>query len=241
MLPAVTRLTLSSSNRNVRSVRHLFVTQLTSPGRSATALVSRVVTVVAILLAAGGGRRFTASLGTEATVDPHAAHKLLAPLAGRPVYRHSLDHVVEAAIGTVIVVTGAVPLDLPAAVTEVHHAAWADGQAGSLSAGLAVARELDAEFVVVGLADQPGIPADAWRKVAEAPAAWLVVVASYDGTRGPNPVRLHRTVWNLVPTAGDQGARTLITGRPDLVHEVACPGSAHDIDTLEDLQTWKSS
>jgi CTP:molybdopterin cytidylyltransferase MocA len=197
--------------------------------------------MAAILLAAGGGRRFASSLGAATDPYPSSAHKLLAPLDGRPVYRHALDHVLAAAIGTVVVVTGAVPLDLPATVTEVHHAAWADGQAGSLHAGLSVARALNAEFVVIGLADQPGIPADAWRLIAGAPTGWQIVVASYDGTRGPNPVRLHRSVWDLVPATGDQGARTLIAGRPALVHEVACPGSAHDIDTLEDLQAWKSS
>ncbi len=162
-------------------------------------------------------------------------------LGDRPVYRHALDQVVEAAIGTVVVVTGAVRLDLPDTVTEEHHAGWADGQAGSLQAGLAAARGLNAEFAVIGLADQPGVPAEAWRRVAACPTEWQIVVAAYDGNRGPNPVRLHRSMWGLVPATGDHGARTLITARPELVHEVTCPGTAYDIDTLEDLQAWKSS
>lgn len=197
-------------------------------------------TIVAILLAAGGGSRFAGG-GT---------HKLLADLGGRPVYRHALDHVVGAAIGPVVVVTGAVPLDLspgtPAGgaaasqVIEAHHPGWAQGQAGSLQRGLAVAAELGATAVVVGLGDQPGIPGDAWRRVATAPPTWQIVVASYDGRRGPNPVRLSRSLWAEIPITGDEGARSLIRRRPELVHEVACPGSAHDIDTLEDLQRWTS-
>ena len=184
---------------------------------------------VAILLAAGGGTRFGG--GT---------HKLLADLGGRSLVRHALDEVIAAAIGQVVVVTGAVALDLPDGVIEAHHPDWALGQAGSLHCGLAVAAELGATAAVVGLGDQPGVTSEAWRRVATAPPAWRIVVASYDGRRGPNPVRLHRSLWAQVPATGDEGARTLMRQQPALVHEVACPGSALDIDTLEDLQRWTS-
>ena len=191
--------------------------------------------IVGVLLAAGGGARFAASGA--------AVHKLLAELDGWPVHRHALDHLRAAAIGPVVVVTGAAALDLPSDVVEVHHDRWAEGQAGSLHAALAAAAAIDPEVeaVVVGLGDQPGIPPAAWRAVAGAPARWPIVVASYDGRRGPNPVRLLRSVWAEIPATGDAGARTVMRDQPDLVHEVPCPGTPHDIDTLEDLQRWKSS
>lgn len=191
--------------------------------------------IVGVLLAAGGGTRFAAG--------GSGSHKLLAVLDGRPVHRHALDHLRDAAVGPVVVVTGAVALDLPDDVVEVHHERWAQGQAGSLHAAFAAAVSLDpdVEAVLVGLADQPGIPPTAWRAVAGAPAEWPIVVASYDGHRGPNPVRLLRSVWAEVPMTGDEGARPVMRDHPDLVHEVPCVGSPHDIDTLEDLQRWKSS
>jgi len=191
--------------------------------------------VVAIVLAAGGGTRFAAQAG------PGGAHKLLADLGGRRVVDHAIAHALEAGIGPVVVVTGAVPLTLPAGVIDAHHPEWASGQAGSLRRGLAEADALGADAAVIGLGDQPGVPAEAWRRIAAAPPAWQIVVASYDGRRGPNPVRLPRSLWAEVPTAGDEGARSLMRRQPELVHEVACPGSAHDIDTLEDLQRWTSS
>lgn len=183
-----------------------------------------VAGTVAVLLAAGAGSRFIGE-----------GHKLLASLRGEPVFARALRGVRAAGFETVVVVTGALSLQLPADVVEVHNAAWADGQAGSLQAGIDAARRLDAKAVVVGLGDQPFVTPAAWRAVASSDAP--IAVASYDGRRG-NPVRLAASVWPLLPTKGDQGARALMVRRPDLVSEVPCQGSAADIDTLEDLQRW---
>jgi CTP:molybdopterin cytidylyltransferase MocA len=188
------------------------------------------VQVVGVLLAAGGGQRFT---GTT--------HKLLAPLHGRPVFEHALVHLLDADVGATVVVLGAVALPLPPHVITVHNPRWADGQATSLQAAVAAADSLGADAVVIGLADQPFIPSSAWRAVAEADTDRPIVVASFDGVRGPNPVRLHRSVWPQLPVGGDEGARSLIRADPSLVHEVLCVGSSADIDTPEDLDRWTRS
>jgi molybdenum cofactor cytidylyltransferase len=186
------------------------------------------MTITAVLLAAGGGTRFTGS-----------THKLLAKLDGVTVVRRSLDHVVAAGFDHVVVVTGAVVLDLDdPSLTTVHNAMWRQGQAGSLQLGLAAAEDHGSEFAVVGLADQPFVPASAWRTIAISASPAPIVVATYEGIRGPNPVRLHRSVWPLLPTDGDEGARPLMRLHPDWIDEVACEGSAADIDTLEDLGSW---
>lgn len=180
----------------------------------------------AVVLAAGGASRFT---GPE--------HKLLAPLAGKPVVEHAVRAAVEARVGPVIVVSGAaeLPVSVTAApdVTVVHHPGWADGQATSLAVAVEAADRLGADAVVVGLGDQPFIAPEAWRAVAA--SASPIAIATYDGARR-NPVRLHRSVWSLLPTSGDEGARTLARLRPDLVEEVPCPGSPADIDTVSDLE-----
>lgn len=172
---------------------------------------------LAVLLAAGGGTRFAG-----------ATHKLLAPLRGRRVVDWAHEHAAASGL-RVIVVTGAVPdLGLP---DQVHNPRWADGIATSLQAGIAAAGDADA--VVVGLGDQPGITPEAWRLVAETDAP--IAVATYDGARR-NPVRLAREVWPLLPTSGDRGANVLFRTSP--VVEVACEGDPQDIDRVEDLEQW---
>jgi CTP:molybdopterin cytidylyltransferase MocA len=186
------------------------------------------VTTIAVLLAAGGGTRFAGP-----------THKLLALIDGRPVFRHALDHVLEAGFDRVIVVTGAAELAIDdPSVTVVHNARWMLGQAGSLRLALGESAARGSEYAVVGLADQPFIPPTAWGAVAAAESTAPIVVATYGGVRGPSPVRLHHSVWGQLPTDGDEGARTLMRLRPDWVDELACEGSAADIDTLEDLGEW---
>jgi CTP:molybdopterin cytidylyltransferase MocA len=113
---------------------------------------------------------------------------------------------------------------------------WPDGQATSLHAGIQAALADGCSSVVVGLADQPLVPPEAWRLVAAAPPA-PIVSATFAGERRP-PVRLDAEVWPLLPIDGDEGARTLMRMRPELVSEVPCPGEPVDIDTLEDLDRW---
>ncbi len=181
----------------------------------------------AVLLAAGRGSRFIGS-----------SHKLMTHLHGRALYTWALDSIEASGFAHVVVVTGCVELGLPQWVVRAHNPHWDEGQASSLQCGIAAADSLGATAVVVGLADQPFVTAQAWRAVAMAAAP--IAVATYGGARG-NPVRLERSIWSLLATEGDHGARSLINQRPDLVGEVACTGSSVDIDTMEELQQWNSS
>jgi molybdenum cofactor cytidylyltransferase len=180
----------------------------------------------AVILAAGGGSRFHA-----------AEHKLLAPVRGRAVVTWAVEAPIEAGFATVIVVTGAVELagSLPAGVQVVHNPDWATGQASSLQVGLAAAGAAGCDAAVVGLGDQPFVGAGPWRAIGEAAAP--ISVATYAGRRR-NPVRLAREVWPLLPITGDEGARSLMRVRSDLVGEVPCEGEPADIDTQEDLDRW---
>lgn len=182
-----------------------------------------------VVLAAGSGERFRRSGGDGA--------KQRALVGGAAVLTRALEPALAAGLAEVVLVQGAVDLaDLaPAGVTVLHNPRWADGIATSLQVALA---HLGAHrAVVVGLGDQPAIPVGAWAAVAAAPDEPPIAVATYEGRRG-NPVRLAASIWPLLPAAGDEGARALMRGRPELVREVPCTGDPHDIDTLEDLHRW---
>jgi CTP:molybdopterin cytidylyltransferase MocA len=184
------------------------------------------MTTAAVVLAAGGGTRFT---GDD--------HKLLVPFRGKPLVMWAVGAALAAGLDDVLVVTGAADVaDLvhPGAVV-VPNPDWMTGQASSLQAALAAARQRGHDAVVVGLGDQPLVPAEAWATVAACNSP--IAVATYDGQRR-NPVRLAAEVWDLLPDDGDEGARVLMRERPDLVAEVACVGEPADVDTVEDLGRW---
>jgi CTP:molybdopterin cytidylyltransferase MocA len=183
---------------------------------------------IAVILAAGSSSRF---------VD---GPKQLARLNGQSLVAIAAQAALDAGcFASVLVVAGAVLLDgiVPDGVVLVENPLWASGQASSLLAGIAAARAAGAQAVVVGLADQPFVTPEAWQLVSRMETERPIVAATYAGQRG-NPVRLGAEVWDDLPNDGDEGARALLRGRPELVAAVACPGDASDVDTVEDLEQW---
>jgi CTP:molybdopterin cytidylyltransferase MocA len=181
----------------------------------------------AVVLAAGAGHRYAASGGER--------HKLSAAFRGRPLASWAQSSAVAAGIGPVWVVTGAAEVPVTDGVEVLANPRWAEGMATSLQVAVARARHEGLGAIVVGLADQPLVTAEAWRRVAA--AARPIARASYDGVPG-HPVRLAAEVWPDLPATGDEGARSLIRSRPDRVEDVACPGHPADVDTREDVQRW---
>lgn len=178
-----------------------------------------------MVLAAGEGRRFAGGV-----------HKLAVSLRGRPLVSWAVGAALDAGLDETIVVIGAhdVTQHLPDTVTVIVNESWAEGQASSLRAALDWCARQGHSGAVIGLGDQPLVPAGAWRSVAFARDG-PIASATFQGRRRP-PVRLDSSVWSLVPVAGDEGARAVMRRRPELVFEVACDGDPIDIDTLDDLK-----
>jgi len=205
------------------------------------------MSTAAVILAAGEGSRFrsdspsTTSRGTALPPDQWG-HKLRAEIGGVAVVRLAVDAALGAlghGINEVVVVTGAAEFEdlLPLEqITLLTNANWHQGMATSLAVAIDHGRSAGHGAVVVGLGDQPGLLPEAWRAVAAHDAS-PIGVATYAGRRR-NPVRLAAETWDLLPTTGDEGARSLIRLHPEMVTEIPCPGNPGDIDTREDLASW---
>lgn len=187
--------------------------------------------VAIAILAAGRGTR----LGRSKVPKP------LVPLAGRPLVSWALDAAAASGLRPVLLVVGyrggAVTRAATEGVVVVRSARWRRGIARSLRAAL---RALDGwaqvGAVCVGLADQPLVGPDAYRRLAVAYRDGAeLAVATYRGRRG-NPVLVARTLWAAASSLdGDVGARALMNRHP--VTEVDCTGTGEpaDVDTLEDV------
>lgn len=185
-----------------------------------------------LILAAGSGERFQASGGDRP--------KVMSILRGKPLVAHVLAAVGTAGLDEVAIVEGADDLGeiVPAGVTRLRNPRPGEGIASSLQVGLGAARTGGHDAVVVALGDQPGVTAGAVRLLASQPPDPPIAVATYAGRRG-TPVRVHASVWDLLPVTGDEGARALMRSRPELVQEVPCPGEPADVDTVQDLERMR--
>ncbi len=205
--------------------------------------------VAGVLLAAGEGSRF-------------GQPKALVELNGQTLAERGVGLLRAGGAEPILVVTGAVPLELDRTLT-VDNPQWRTGMGSSLRAALQalteagrgqdIGPEVGPEVgpdispaigaaigaVVVALADQPLVGAEAVaRLIAAYRGGASVAVAAYDG-QPRNPVLLAREHWpEVIATAtGDQGARTFLRTRPELVTLVECgdTGRPDDIDTPADL------
>ena len=200
-------------------------------------------TVAGVLLAAGEGSRF-------------GQPKALVELNGQTLAERGVNLLRAGGANPILVVTGAVPLDLGGTLT-VDNPQWRTGMGSSLRAalqalteaeagagaltegGVGVGAGRDVGAVVVALADQPLVGAEAVARLIAAYRDGIsVAVAAYDG-QPRNPVLLAREHWPevIATSTGDQGARTFLRTRPELVTLVECgdTGRPDDIDTPADL------
>lgn len=192
--------------------------------------------VATIVLAAGSSTRF-------------GSPKLLALLAGRPVFQHVLDALAAAGVDDIAVVLGDGHAAVEAAIAwrgerRVINERPGDGLSSSLRVGLdAAAEDAGVEAVLVVLGDQPALRPEVIRSVlgaAEASPA-LFVRARHAADGAPNPVLVRRAAWAMTAgLSGDRGLGPLLAARPELALEVIVEGANPDVDTPDDLAALQS-
>lgn len=185
--------------------------------------------VSAVILAAGASTRM-------------GRPKLALPVRGTPMIRRVAQAALASRCREVIVVLGEHadvyrPLLDALAVRIVENPDPGEGMGSSLRAGIAAVRP-EADGVVVLLADQPFVTADAIDRLIETAGAgpWRIVASAYHGTVGP-PVYFHRALFpELLTLEGDRGARSVIDRYPGEGVAVPLPeADAADVDTDTDL------
>ena len=178
--------------------------------------------VAALVLAAGGGRRY-------------GMPKALVEYGGSLLVERAV-RTAGAVCDPVLVVLGAQAVDVwqradLRGATVLANRDWETGMASSLRTGLDGLRgwpgRVDAALVL--LVDMPGMTAAALAAMAEHAAPDVLAVPTYDGVRG-HPVLLGREHWaGVAATAtGDEGARSYLAAHP--VTEVDCTGLADPTD-----------
>lgn len=174
--------------------------------------------------------------------------KPLLELGGRPLLAHALAAATANEWASVVCVVSddRVAAAVPAGVEVVRNDAPERGIASSLHAALrALEPRPEIDAVIIGLADQPLVGPDAYRRIAAAYQRGApLVFATYGGVRG-NPVLIARSLWSeALGLSGDEGGRIL--ARRHEAAEVPCDGTGEptDVDTPEDLAAletrWKS-
>ncbi len=181
------------------------------------------LTLAAIVLAAGAGRRF-------------GGGKLTALFKGEPLIAHAIRAARAAPVSRVVVVCPP-SLDIGewsgAPVVEAVRIVSPELSA-SLKAGMAAVAGADGAFVFLG--DMPLIPPDAADALAAGLGQAYAAIPRWQGRNG-HPVLLSARAFADIPQlTGDEGAGPLLKARKDIAF-ADCPdeGIVLDIDRTEDI------
>jgi len=191
----------------------------------------RPVRVVAVVLAAGAGRRI-------------GGPKALLPIGGTTFVAHVARVLDRPGVAGVLAVIGhgarrvEAEGGLPSGVALVVNPRPDDGMLGSIVAGLEAAAAQGADAVLLHPVDHPLVaPATVDRVVAALLAGAVIAVPSYGGRRG-HPGGFARATWTALREAPpDRGARAVLADRPEwLVHVPGDEGCVAGIDTRDDYE-----
>jgi molybdenum cofactor cytidylyltransferase len=175
--------------------------------------------------------------------------KQLIPVGGRPLVALAVEAALASPVWPVVVVLGANaerirPSLARLPVLAVENAAWSEGMASSIRAGVTALRQFarSLDGAVIALCDQPAFSAGAISRLiaAQRQTGRGIAAARYLGRCGAPALFMRAHFDALASLTGEEGARALLNGDPDLVAAVEMPELAADLDTPEDLARFRS-
>ncbi len=186
--------------------------------------------VAALLLAAGGSRRFG---------KPKQLHRI----GGRSLVRRSAETAWAAGCRPLVIVLGAFADEIAPELQHIEcsivvNAGWREGMGASIRAGVARVREAApaCAAALILLADQPAVSESLLRALADRlrlgpePA----VACRYGGILGPPAIFAASLFGAIEALGGDEGARSLLRSGLVQAAEIDFPAGAFDIDAPED-------
>jgi molybdenum cofactor cytidylyltransferase len=182
--------------------------------------------VAVLILAAGSSSR----LGSP---------KQLLKFEGKTLLQHAVDEAKQAGADPVVVVTGAVDLDMQAKVHAIKNKNWQEGMASSIRSGIAYLQQMaEVDAVIIMVCDQPYADSGLLKSlIHQQQKSGKPIVASEYAGRAGTPALFYRSFFNeLMQLKGDVGARHLIAAHKELADFVGFPDGITDIDTLRDYE-----
>ncbi|WP_414661218.1 nucleotidyltransferase family protein [Horticoccus sp. 23ND18S-11] len=170
--------------------------------------------------------------------------KQLLVVDGKPLLIRAVEAALASAAWPVVVVLGAnaeqirpALARLPVIVTE--NAAWSEGMAASIRAGVTTLQQFSRSLdgALIALCDQPAFSAETIARLVETQRTTgrSIVAAQYAGRRGAPALFLRQHFATLTALTGEEGARALLHGDPAAVASVDLPALALDLDTPADV------
>jgi molybdenum cofactor cytidylyltransferase len=194
--------------------------------------------IAAVVLAAGESRRMG------------EVNKLHLPIQGVPLLRRSVETLLAAELGEILVVLGHESADTQALleglpVRSIINNDYQSGQMTSVHLGLGSLSQL-CEGVIVALGDQPALTVSDITHLVDAFFArdgGEVVVPEFEGKRG-NPIIISRRCrQDIIAGKYNLGCRRFIENNPELVRTVEMPEPSVviDLDTPMDYHRFCNS
>ncbi len=191
--------------------------------------MGKVITVSAILLAAGEAKRI-------------GRPKLLMPFGGGTVLERTLDNLLTSKVDEVIVVLGPRAGVIKQVIADrqvkvVVNPDYHLGMSTSLITGLSLVDDR-AQRIMIALADQPLIYGETYDRLIEASLSCDkgIIIPVYQGRRGNPIIFSAKYKQELFKLKGDVGGRQIVRQYPDDILEVAVhsEGINLDINTMYD-------
>ena len=193
---------------------------------------SDLMSVAAVVLAAGGSTRF-------------GKPKQFALFQGEALIKRIVAAAIEAGCAPVVVVTGEDSAQITSeltqfAVTIAMNPDWQRGLGSSILVGIQHAMNLapDLDAVILLASDQPFVTAAVLTQLIQFRLATgkPIVASAYAGTLGV-PALFDRSCFpDLLRLKGDSGAKGIILARPQDVASFDFPAGEIDIDTAADYE-----